>query len=69
MKTIEEIDRALLLKAQELIRDRYSYNDLGHPAVQKIFNICAVIKAGEIAENDGESGSISDEYLEIDSDE
>jgi HD-like signal output (HDOD) protein len=68
MKTIEEIDPALLLESQELIRDRYTYIDLDHPVVQEIFNICTVKKADEIAKGDSKGASTSDEYLNIDLD-
>jgi HD-like signal output (HDOD) protein len=66
MKTMEEIDPALLIESQELIRDRYTYTDLDHPAVQEIFNICTVKKADEIAQGDSKSVSTGDEYLNID---
>ncbi|MBT8490997.1 MAG: hypothetical protein KJN62_08105, partial [Deltaproteobacteria bacterium] len=69
MKTVEEIDPALLLESQELIRDRYTYTDLDHPAVQEIFNICTVKKADEIAQGDGKSVSTDDEYVNIEVDE
>jgi putative nucleotidyltransferase with HDIG domain len=68
MKTIEEIDPLILQKAQELIHERFMYTDLNHPAIQEIFNLCAVKKADDLAENNGGPDRKDDEYLHIDTD-